>query len=87
MTTTWSVKLVDLRHRRAINDNALDLQLVVTKLVDNVPATWNPWSSAVSVGARLRACRKSKVSKTKLQTVLGEQQQEEQEEEKEGREE
>ncbi len=49
MTTTWSVKLVDLRHRRAINDNALELQLMVTKLVGGVPETWNPWASPVSV--------------------------------------
>ena len=49
MATTWDVKVTDLRHRRAINDNSLDLQLTVTKLVDNVPATWNPWTSPVTV--------------------------------------
>lgn len=49
MATTWDVKVTDLRHRRAINDNSLDLQLTVTKFVDSVPATWNPWTSPVSV--------------------------------------
>ena len=49
MTTTWHVKVNDLRHRRAINDNSLDLQMTVTKFVDNVPATWNPWTSPVGV--------------------------------------
>jgi len=49
MTTTWNVNVVDLRHRRAINDNSLDLQLMVTKLTNGVPVTWNPWTSPTGV--------------------------------------
>ena len=49
MTTTWDVQLVDLRHRRAINDNSLDLSLMVTKRTSGVAATWNPWTSPAAV--------------------------------------
>ncbi|MGA1045392.1 MAG: hypothetical protein ACO3ZY_09345 [Phycisphaerales bacterium] len=43
MTTTWTTKLIDVRHRRAINDNRVALVLHVSKQTSGSPDTWNPF--------------------------------------------
>jgi len=46
---TWIVKLQDLAHTRAINDNTVELTLLVRQDTTGTAQTWNPWTSPKTI--------------------------------------